>query len=65
MTTLSRQKLFNLLGTRAIPGCEKELKILCIRIGELVELNGENWVEENRQKLLEEWEIIVNKGVIP
>ena len=43
---------------------EKELKILCIRIGELVELNGEEWVKASRQTLLDEWEYIVNQGII-
>ncbi len=38
--------------------------MLCIRIGELVELNGEDWVKESRQRLLDEWEYIVNQGII-
>lgn len=58
MTTLSLEKLYDLLGTREIPGSEKGLQILCLRIGELVKLNGENWVKENSQKLLQEWEYI-------
>ena len=45
-------------------GSDKELKLLCIRIGELVELNGEDWVKESRQSLLDEWEYIVNQGII-
>ena len=64
MAAISQEKLFAYLGTRAIPGSEKELRILCVRIGELVKLNGEKWVKENRQKLLEEWEYIVNQGII-
>ena len=50
MKTLNLKIVSTLLGTRDIPGSEKELKILCTRITELVQLNGEKWVEENRQK---------------
>ena len=64
MTVLSLEKLFDYLGTCAIPGSEKELHVLCTRIGELVELNGEKWVRQNKQKLLEEWEYIVQHGII-
>ena len=64
MKTLSLKHIYALLGTRDIPGSEKELKILCIRITELVQLNGEKWVEENRQKLLDEWAYIVDQAII-
>ena len=64
MKTLNLKKVYTLLGTRDIPGSEKELKILCTRITELVQLNGEKWVEESRQKLLDEWTYIVRQGVI-
>jgi hypothetical protein len=64
MTDLSLEKVFSLLGTQHIKGSEKELKMLCIRIGELVELNGEEWVKAGRQSLLDEWEYIVNQGII-
>ena len=64
MTALSLEKLYAHLGTRAIPGSEKELRALCIRIGELIELNGEKWVRENRQQLLEQWAYIVKQGII-
>jgi len=62
--TLNLKKMYALLGTRDIPGSEKELKILCTRITELVKLNGEKWVEENRQKLLDEWTFIVQQAII-
>lgn len=64
MKTLNLEHIYTLLGTRDIAGSEKELKILCIRINELVKLNGEKWVEENRQKLLSEWTYIVRQGII-
>jgi hypothetical protein len=64
MKTLNLKKVYALLGTRDIPGSEKELKILCTRITELVQLNGGEWVEENRQKLLDEWNYIVRQAII-
>lgn len=64
MAELSLEKVFRLLGEQHIKGSDRELKMLCVRIGELVELNGEEWVKESRQTLLDEWEYIVNQGII-
>ena len=64
MNELSLEKVFDLLGKSEISGSDKELKKLCIRIRELVESNGEDWVMQNRQKLLFEWEYIVREGII-
>jgi len=64
MKPLSLQAMFKLLGTQNIPGSTQELEILCIRISELVELNGEEWIRGNRQKLIDEWYYIVRQGII-
>ena len=64
MKPLTLQTVFKLLGTQNIPGSKLELKILCIRISELAELNGEQWIRENRQKLIDEWYYIVRQGII-
>ena len=64
MNLLSLEKVFDLLGNRQIPGSAKELEKLCIRIRELVDANGEDWVRENRQELLLEWDYIVRQGII-
>jgi hypothetical protein len=64
MKSLTLEKVYALLDTRDIPGSEKELVILCTRVTELVRLNGEKWVEENRQKLLDEWRYIVRQAII-
>ena len=64
MKPLALETVFKLLGTQNIPGSRQELKILCIRISELVELNGEAWIRENRQKLIDEWYYIVRQGII-
>jgi len=54
--SLSLEELHELLGTRDIPGTKDEWTVLRIRVGELKALNGEEWIRENRQKLLTEWE---------
>ena len=64
MNLLSLEKVFDLLGNRQIPGSAKELEKLCIRIRELVDANGEDWVRENRHELLLEWDYIVRQGII-
>ena len=64
MKPLSLEVVFKLLGTQNLPGSPKELEILCIRITELFQLNGENWILENRQKLIDEWYYIVRQGII-
>jgi hypothetical protein len=64
MNVLSLEKVYDLLGNSEIPGSAKELEKLCIRIRELVESNGEDWVKGNRQELLLEWEYIVQQGII-
>jgi hypothetical protein len=64
MAELSLERVYDLLGTKSIAGSEKELKKLCIRIRELVEANGEDWIRQNRQKLLSEWNYIVRKQFI-
>ena len=64
MKTLNLEDVYTLLDTRNIPGSDKALEKLCIRITELVRLNGEKWVQENRQKLLDEWLYIVRQKII-
>ena len=64
MTELSLKKVKKLLGTQDISGSERELKILCVRIRELVEMNGEEWIRQNRGKLLKQWEFVVKHKVI-
>ncbi|MBW2433962.1 MAG: hypothetical protein JRF36_10175 [Deltaproteobacteria bacterium] len=64
MELLSLDIVFKLLGTQNIPGSPRELKILSIRITELVHLNGEQWIRDNRQKLIDEWYYIVRQGII-
>ena len=64
MKPLTLEIVFKLLGTQNIPGSSKELEILCTRISELVELNGEDWIRQNRQRLIDEWYYIIRQGII-
>ena len=64
MKALTHDKLIDLLGTDQIPGSENERAILCVRIGELVSINGEKWVRQNRERLLDEWTVVVSGGFI-
>ena len=64
MSALSLEKARELLGTAEIPGSVKELEVLSVRMGELLELNGEEWIHENRHMLLEQWRCVVGLGTI-
>jgi len=64
MIELSLEKVSDLLGTPTLPGSENELKVLCVRIRDLVDMNGEDWVRQNCKKLLDEWDYIVRRGII-
>ena len=54
----------DLLDQEHISGSPQEREVLCTRIGDLVRLNGENWVRANRERLLREWETIVRMKLI-
>ena len=64
MAEISPEKVRDILGTQEIPGSQNQLKILCVRIRELVDMNGEDWVRQNRQKLLNEWDYIIQHKII-
>lgn len=64
MKALSLEKVQELLGTVEIPGNSRELAVLRTRLGELLDLNGEGWVLENRRMLLDQWRQVVDMGTI-
>jgi len=64
MPKLQLEKVCTLLGTENIRGTKNELEMLCVRICELVELNGEDWVVKNRRMLIDQWAFIVNQSII-
>jgi hypothetical protein len=53
-----------LLGRNDLPGTPEELAVLGARLEDLIRLNGEQWVLDNRRKLLSEWEFIVARRII-
>ena len=53
-----------LLGRKQIPGSPQELEVLCTRIGDLARINGNAWVEANRDRLLREWETLLRMKII-
>jgi hypothetical protein len=55
----SLEKVYELLETAEIPGNEIELDVLRTRVGELLELNGEDWIRENRRMLLDQWQQVL------
>jgi hypothetical protein len=60
MAALSLEHVCRLLGTSELPGSKKELEVLRMRIGELLALNGEDWIRANRSMLLEQWRCVVD-----
>jgi len=64
MQPLSRQKLLDLLGTSEIPGTDEQIQIFCVRLGELLEMNGEHWIRSNHVQLLAEWRYIIEEGIL-
>jgi hypothetical protein len=59
MNPMPLDKVRELLGIAQIPGTAGQITALCIRIRELSELNGEDWVRRNSRKLLDEWQSIL------
>ncbi len=65
MPKLSFEAASELLGTHAIPGNEREIAALCTRLGELLDLNGEDWIRSHRAMLLAQWRRVVECRLIP
>lgn len=64
MSALSLKEVCELLGTTDLPGNERELGVLRIRMAELLDLNGDGWIRENRGMLLEQWHRVVELKTI-
>lgn len=65
MPKLSFEAAAELLGTRDIPGNEREIAALCTRLGELLALNGEAWIRSHREMLIAQWRQVVESRLIP
>jgi len=64
MDPYSLEKVYALLDTDRLPGDVRQLRKLCIRIHDLAELNGEDWVVQHREKLIKEWQYALEKGLV-
>ena len=64
MAALSEDKAIGLLGVEKIAGTDAQRQKLFLRLGELVELNGEQWVRDNKEQLIREWETIIQQGYL-
>jgi len=53
-----------LLGEQNLPGTPEELAILGIRIEELMQRNGREWVIRRRRHLLREWATIIERAIL-
>lgn len=51
--------LIGFFHTREIPGTPEQLELLSVRIGELSEINGREWVRRHRDRLLRQWEAAI------
>ncbi len=57
---MDKISVYDLLGTRDIPGSEKQIRALETRLSELVAINGRKWVLDHRAELLKQWEMALN-----
>ena len=51
------ERLYARLGTRDIPGEPEALERLALRVRQLADMNGEEWVRSNRRILLMQWQL--------
>jgi hypothetical protein len=58
------EKVLEILDREAVDGTPAELDVLCTRIGDLVRMNGEDWVKAERERLLSEWDAILKMKLI-
>ncbi|MDJ0804063.1 MAG: hypothetical protein QNI89_19810 [Desulfobacterales bacterium] len=58
------EKVLEILEKESVGGSPTELEALCTRIGDLVRMNGEDWVKANRKRLLREWDTILKMKLI-
>jgi hypothetical protein len=56
------EKALRLLGTDEIPGRPSQQEKFFVRILELAQANGEQWVRAHRRTLMEQWKQALEKG---
>ena len=61
MKLQDQEALFRLLRTREVPGTPEQLELFCIRLEELAEINGREWVFRHRERLLKQWAVAIGQ----
>ena len=59
MGYLRLEEIMEILGTQP-PGTPMELSNLCEWMHILVKRHGQEWVSENKERILEEWKFILD-----
>jgi len=56
MQELTMDQLKEILNSPLIKGTPEQIRLLAIRVSELRHLNGREWVADNAEQLLDQWE---------
>jgi hypothetical protein len=59
---ITLEKAKELLGVTDLPGTPQEIKRMLRATDELIKDHGEQWIRDNRSRLVWEWEWIVGSG---
>lgn len=62
MTQLTVEQLKEILNVTHINGTTEQIRGLAIRVGELVRLNGREWVEAHAAELLAQWDMALGQA---
>ncbi|MGD9364597.1 MAG: acylphosphatase [Desulfobacteraceae bacterium] len=62
MKALSPEKLKKVLNVSHLDGTPDQIRILAVRVGELINLNGHAWVEAQAPQLLAQWALILERN---
>jgi hypothetical protein len=63
MEHLTVQQVCRLLASQRLAGDAVQVGTLCRRISELCDLNGKDWVRQNRKALLDQWQCVLGLPV--
>ena len=55
MKQMSIVQLKEIFGDRSIAGTPEQIDVFAMRVAELAAMNGQAWVRDNAQRLLDQW----------
>ena len=55
-TPMTLERVYDLLGTTEIPEVEEHQEFFLEAVQDMVERNGEDWMRQNKDYLLDNWE---------